>query len=104
MREEIDRILWRNLGDGERDVEPRWSTRRYRDDYDNDEDVCDRDTRDWDYDPSEIDRTLRAADGTSRRPDPRFDNDRSRVEGERDHRYRDDDYYRGGPSGGGVIR
>ena len=48
LREEIDRILSRNRGDGERDVATRWTARRYPDDYDNEEDVRDRDTRDRD--------------------------------------------------------
>ena len=52
-REEIDRILSRNHGDVERDVDPRWSAKRYLDDYDKEEDVRDRDTRDQDYDPSD---------------------------------------------------
>ena len=104
LREEIDRILSRNRGDGERDVAPRWTARRYRDDYDNEEDVRDRDTRDRDYDPYESDRVRRVAEGKLRRLDSRFDTDRSRGDGERDDRYRDDDYYRGGPSGGGVSR
>ena len=104
LREEIDRMLSRNRGDGKHDVAHRWSARRYRDDYDNEEDVHDSDTRDRDCDPFETDRTRRAADGKLRRPDSRFDNDRTRGGGERDDRYRDDDYYRGGPSGGGVSR
>ena len=82
LREDIDRILSRNRGDGERDVTPRWSARRYRDDYDNEEDVRDRDTRDRDYDPYESDRVRRVAEGKSRRPHSRFDNDRCRGEGE----------------------
>ena len=104
LREEIDRMLSRNRGDGERDVATRWTARRYRDEYDNDDDFSDRDTRDRDYDPYEPDPVRRVAEGKRRRPDSRFDNDRSRGEGERDDRYRDDDYYRGGPSGGGVGR
>ena len=104
LREEIDRIISRNSGDGERDVAPRWTARLYRNDYDNEEDVHDRDNRDRDSDPYEPDRVRRVAEGKRRRPDSRFDTDRSRGEGERDDRYRDDDYYRGGPSGGGVSR
>ena len=46
LREEIDRIISRNRGDGERDVVIRCTNRRYRDE--NEEDVRDRDTRDWD--------------------------------------------------------
>ena len=100
----VDRILSRNRGDGERDFAPRWTARRYRDDYDNEEDLRDRDTRDRDYDPYEPDRVRRVAEGKRLRPDSRFDTDRSRGEGERDDRYRDDDYYRDGTSGGGVSR
>ena len=107
LREEIDRIKSRNRGDGESDVVPRWTARRYRDEYDNEEDVHGRDTRDRDYDPYEPDHTRRIAEGKRRRPDSRFDNDRCRGEGERADRDRsgygrDDDYYRSGPSGGGV--
>ena len=102
LREEIDRILSRICGDGERDVAPRWSARHYRDEYENEGDVRDRDTRDRDYDPYEPDRTHRVAEGKRRRPDSRFDTDCSRGDGERDDLYRDDDYYRGCPSGGGV--
>ena len=109
LREAIDRIISRNRGDGECDVAPRWTARRYRDDYDIEENVRGRDIRDRDYDPYQPDRTRRAADGKRRRPDSHFDNDRSCGEGQRDDHYRsdygrDDDYYRGGPSGGGVIR
>ena len=104
LREEIDRILSRFRGDSELDVAPRWSARRYRDDCDNEEEFRDRGSRDRDYDPYEPDRIRRVADGKRCRPDSRFDNDRSRGEGERDDRYRDDDYYRGGPSGGGFSR
>ena len=104
LREEIDRILSRIRGDGERDVAPRWTARRYRDDYDKDDDIRDRDTRDHDFDPYEPDRVRRITEGKRRRQDSRYDTDRSRGEGERDDRYRDDDYYRGGPAGGGVSR
>ena len=104
LREEIDRILSRNRGDGEHDVAPRWTARCYRDDYDNKEDARGRDTRDRDYDPYESDRVRRVAEGKSRGKDSRFDSDRSRGEGERGDRYRDDDYYRGGPPGGGDSR
>ena len=104
LREEIDRILSRNRGDGERDLAPRWTARRYRDDYDNEEDVRDRDTRDRDYDPYEPDRVRRVMEGKRCRQDSRYDTDRSRGEGERDDRSRDDDYYRGDHSGGGLSR
>ena len=109
LREVIDRIMLRNRRDGECDVAPRWTARRYRDEYENEEDVRDRDTRDRDYDPYEPDRTRRVTEGKRRRPDSRFDNDRSRGEGKRDDRYRsdygrDDDYYRGDHSGGGDSR
>ena len=104
LREEIDRVLSRNRGDGERDVAPRWTARRYRHEYENEEDVRDCETRDRDYDPYEPDRGRRVAEGKRRRPDSRFDTDRSRGEEEHDHRYRDEDYYRGGPSGSGVSR
>ena len=104
LREEIDRILSRSRGDGERNVATRWTARRYRDNYDNEDDFLDRDTRDRDFDPYEPDRVRRVTEGKRRRQDSRFDTDRSRGQGERDDRYRDDDYYRGGPSGGGVRR
>ena len=102
LREDIDRILPRSRGDGERDVTPLWTARRCRDDYDNEDDVRDRDASHRDYDPYEPDRTRRVPEGKRRRPDSRFGTDRSRGEGERNDRYRDDDYYRGSPSGGGV--
>ena len=61
LREEIDRILSRNRGDGERDDGPRWFAQCYLDDDDNDGDVRDRDTRDRDCDPYEPDRIRRVA-------------------------------------------
>ena len=48
LREEINRVVSRNRGDGERDVAPRWTARYYHDDYRNEEDVRDRDTPDRD--------------------------------------------------------
>ena len=81
LHEEIDPVMSRNRGDSERDVAPRWTARRYRDDDDNEENVRDRDTRDRDYDPYEPDRIRHAAEGKRRRPNSRFDNDRSRGEG-----------------------
>ena len=99
LREEIYRIMPRNRGDVERDVATQWSARRYCDDYDNDEDIRDRDTRDRHYDPYGPDRTRRVAEVKRRRPNSRFNNDRSRGEEERDDRYRNDDYYRGSPTG-----
>ena len=75
-----------------------------RDDYENEEDVRDRDTRDRDYNPYETDCVRRFAEVTRRRPDSRFDNDRISGEEERDDRYRGDDYYRCLPSGGVVSR
>ena len=104
LRDEVDRILPRIRGDSERDIAPRWSARRYRDDDDNEEGVRDRDNRDRDSDPYETDRVRRVAEGKRRRPYSRYDNDRRRGEWERDDRYRDEEYYRGGPSGGGVSR
>ena len=100
LRREIDIIMSRNRGDRERDVAPRWTARRYRDDNDNEEVVLDLDTRDRDYDPYETDRTRRVSEGKRRRPYSRFDNDRSRGDGKRDERSRsdcerDDDSYRG---------
>ena len=81
-------MLSSNRGDGDCYVAPRWTTRRYRDDYDNEEDVRDRDTRDRDYDPYETDRTCRTADGKRGKSDSRFGNDVSRGEGERENSYR----------------
>ena len=109
LREEIDPILWRNRGDGERDVAPRRTAHRYLDDYDNEEDIRDCDTRNRDYDPYEPDRVRRVAEGKRLRPNSSLDNDRIRGVEERDDRYRsdygrDEDYYRGGPSGCGVGR
>ena len=95
-------MLSRNRGDGERGIALRWSARRYRNYYDNEEDIRDRDTSDRVYDAYEPDRIRRVAEGKRRRPDSRFDTDRGRGDWERDDRYHDDEYYRGGPSGGGV--
>ena len=109
MREENDRIKSRSHGDGGGDVLFRWTSRPYRDEYDKEEDVCVRDTHDRHCDPYELDRTRRTADVKRRRMHSRFDNDRRGGEGERDYCSRsdygrDEDCYRGDPSGGGVNR